>query len=245
MSSLDLILGAGLAMLATSLGAAGILVFKNMADRLYALVISFSAGMMAFSAFEMITESHSMAGHKVAVTSVLCGIIFFVLLDKLLPHTHHLVLGSEMPDAKKKVVMLAGTITLHNIPEGFAIAAAFANSPALGWLVALSIALQDIPEGLVVSVPVACYGTSPKKSFLYGMFSGVIEFLAAIVGFFFLKTVSCLTPFALGFSGGAMVYVTFIELLPDALKAKKQHLAVGIFLAGIITAYGLSVLFGF
>ena len=232
-------------MLATSFGAAGILAFRTMTDRIYALVISFSAGMMAFSAFEMINESHAIAGHRMAVAGVLCGIIIFTILDKILPHTHHLILGTEMPDAKKKSAMLVGTITLHNIPEGFAIASAFATSSALGWLVALSIALQDIPEGMVVSMPVACYGASRRKSFLWGVFSGIVEFLAAIAGFFFLKTATTFTPFALGFSGGAMVYVTFLELLPDVLQSNKQHLAIGMFVMGLVTAYGLSLLFGF
>ncbi|MDD4872130.1 MAG: ZIP family metal transporter [Kiritimatiellae bacterium] len=245
MDTVGLILGASLAMLATSVGAAGVLAFKKVNDHLYSRIIAFSAGMMAFSAFEMIMESHAAVGHRMAVAGVLIGIITFAVLDKLLPHTHQLLLGSEMPDTKRKAALLVGTITIHNIPEGFAIASAFADSSALGWLVAISIALQDIPEGMIVSAPVACYGATRKRAFLWGAFSGLVEFIGAIVGFLFLKFATTTTPFALGFSGGAMFCVILLELLPDALQTENRHGAVAMFIVGLILAYSLSILIGF
>jgi zinc transporter, ZIP family len=239
-----LLMGACTVLLATALGAAGVLGFRTMGRHCYASFIAFCAGAMGFSAIEMISQSHALSGHRVAGISLLTGMLAILVLDKLLPHMHTVLTGTEMPTAKRKVAVLVGTITIHNIPEGFAIASAFATSSSLGWLVTLSVALQDIPEGLIVAAPVACYGVSTKRSFLWGVFSGVVEFFAAIAGFLFLRAASGLTPYALGFSGGAMVYVVLAHLLPDAMQAESRYAALAAFITGIAVAYGLSVVFG-
>jgi zinc transporter, ZIP family len=242
---MGLLLGASLAMGATALGAAGILAFKRVGSFHFGLIIAFSGGVMAYSSVEMINESHALAGHGVALAGLLAGMCALLVMEKALPHAHLLFLKSQMSHAKKKAALLAGTITIHNIPEGFAIASAFATSSSLGWLVAVAIAVQDVPEGLIVSAPVAAYGVSRAKSFAWGVFSGVVEFAAAIGGFLFLRSVSVATPFALGFSGGAMSYVVLFELLPDAVRSEKRHLAGLMFVAGIAVAYILSLLVGF
>lgn len=245
MDFMGLFLGACTVLIATTLGAAGVLAFKRIDGRFYATLVAFCAGVMGFSALEMIGESHALLGHRMALASLLVGMITFLILDKLLPHAHMVLTGNEMPNAKRKVALLVGTITIHNIPEGFAIASAFATSPSLGWLVTLSIALQDIPEGLIVAAPLACYGVTTKRSFLWGAFSGAVEFIAAIGGFLFLRVVSSATPLALGFSGGAMTYMILSELLPDAMQAESRYAALAAFITGIAAAYGLAALIGF
>jgi len=233
-----------MAMLATALGAAGVFAVKRMPPTLLPLILAYSAGMMALSAFEMLNESHALTGHRLALTGMAVGMVVLFLLAKALPHAHLMLLRSELPPAKRKIAILVGTITLHNIPEGFAIASAFADSSSLGWLVAVSIALQDIPEGLIVSMPAACYGATPRRSFLWGVFSGAVEFVAAIASFFCLTAVSAATPFALGFSGGAMFYVVLFELLPDAMQGEGRQKAVAAFIVGVVTAVVLSALVG-
>jgi len=109
----------------------------------------------------------------------LAGVLVFFTLEKLIPHIHFLIKKEKIKSAHKRALLLAGTITLHNIPEGFAIASAFAGSNTLGWLVTSSIALQDIPEGMIVSAPLVCCGLSNKRSSFWGIFSGVAEFIAA------------------------------------------------------------------
>ena len=244
MNVTGVILGAGMAMLATAFGAAGVFAVKRAPQSFLPMIIAYSAGMMALSAFEMVNESHALTGHRLAFTGMVAGMVVLFLLAKALPHAHLILLKSEMPPAKKKIAILAGTITLHNIPEGFAIASAFSDSSSLGWLVAISIALQDIPEGLIVSMPAACYGATAMRSFGWGVFSGVVEFLGAIAAFFFLNSVSRATPFALGFSGGAMFYVVLFELLPDAMAGESRHKGALAFLSGIATAYILSIIVG-
>jgi zinc transporter, ZIP family len=241
----QLLLAASVVMMATALGAGAVFVFKRIGNTFYATIVSVCAGVMGFSALEMITQSHALAGHRVAFASFLVGLATFCVLDRLLPHAHLALLGSEMPDARRKTALLVGSMTLHNIPEGLAVASAFAASPSLGWLVTLSIALQDIPEGLVVAAPVACQGVPARQCFLWGLFSGLAEFLAAIGGFLFLSTIRTAAPLALGFSAGTMTYVVFFELVPDAIKSENRRLALAAFIAGVAVAYGLSTLLGF
>lgn len=238
------LLGAGVVLAATSLGAAGVLAFRRISKHVFALIVAFCAGVMSFSALEMIDEAHALAGHRVAIAGILLGVISFLAVDKLLPHAHLALTGAKMHDAKRKVALLVGTITLHNIPEGFAVAAAFSGSPSLGWLITLTIALQDIPEGLLVSAPIAAYGVATRHSFAWGVFSGLVEFTAAIAGFLLLSQVKAATPWALGFSGGAMSYVVLSELLPDAMQAESRTIALGALVGGFAFAYGFGALLG-
>lgn len=244
MDSVGLILGSSVAMMATILGAAVVFATKRVPQSILPLIIAYSAGMMALSALEMVNEAHALFGHKSALISMLTGMAVLGVLAKMLPHAHLILRRSEMPQAMRKVTLLAGAITLHNIPEGFAIASAFSDSASLGWLVALSIAVQDFPEGLIVSMPAVCYGTTTRRSFIWGAFSGVVEFAAAIAGFFFLSTLAGATPFALGFSAGAMFYVVLFELLPDVIHGDSRQKAAVAFIAGVATTYLLGAIIG-
>lgn len=232
-------------MTATIIGASGILVLKSVDKRYHGSIIAFSAGVMAFSVLEMADTSHALAGHRTALAFLVAGMVLFFVLDRILPHAHLALGGGEMSHVNRKAALLAGTITLHNIPEGFAIASAFADSSALGWLVALSIAIQDVPEGFIVAAPMAAMGLSRKHAFLWGAFSGLVELLAAVVGFLFLRAVNTAMPVALAFSSGAMGYVVLFELLPDALQCTARRMTAGAFVLGAGTAYGLGALLGF
>lgn len=244
MNFLDLAAGASLALLATSAGAAAVLAFKRIDQRLYFPIISFCAGVMVSSSIEMVSESHAASGPAVTFGGMLLGMLAFFIVEKALPHAHLILRRRRMPDSKKKVALMAGTITLHNVPEGFAIASAFASSTPLGWLVATSIALQDIPEGLVVSVPMACYGVAMRRSFFLGVFSGVVEFAAAMFAFLFLSAVSALIPFSLAFSGGAMAYVALFELLPESLSGNSARGSMLSFILGAAAAFAMAAIFG-
>jgi len=243
MDVIGLFLGAGLAFAATSLGAAGVLAFRSITQKQYAAILSFCAGVMAFSAFEMLAQSYASAGSTATFGSLIAGMAFLLVLEKLLPHAHMIVRKKRLDHDKKKLALVAGAVTLHNIPEGFAIASAFASSSSLGWLVSASIALQDAPEGLAVSAPLAAYGAGARRSFVLGVFSGFVEFMAAIAGFIFLSLIAALVPYALAFSAGAMFYVTVFELMADAFKKETRGGATAFFLAGIALAFAMASLF--
>ncbi len=246
MALFDLLLGAGLAFAATSLGSLGILTFRKtlLQKTSYSVLIAFCAGVMAFSAVEMLDQSHAVSGDVTAIFGFIVGVAFFYVLEEILPHTHAWANGGEeISHAKKKTALVVGTITLHNVPEGFAIASAFANSVGLGWLVTTSITLQDIPEGLLVSTPLACYGLESRKCVKFGVLSGVVEFAFAVIGYVFLSSIIKAIPFSLAFSAGAMLYVVVEELLPDALQNGPRRTTAVSFISGILLAFGIASLF--
>ncbi len=171
------------------------------------------------------------------------GILALAVSEKLLPHIHQHITKEELAHSKRKAVMIGGAIALHNVPEGLAIATAFAASNPLGWFVTTTIAIQDIPEGTLISAPLAAYGMKRSTAVLYGVFSGAAEALAAIIGFAFLSMFGGIVPIALAFSAGAMAYVVLVELLPDAFAKGMERTGAIAFAAGAATAFGLSALF--
>jgi ZIP family zinc transporter len=236
----DLLLGAFTVFFTTSLGATAVLLFKGKRiEKYYPYIIAFCAGVMAFSAMEMFGESRNDAGDIVACAALLTGVLVFFAVERSLPHLHFLVRKTKISDSKKKAAMIAGTITIHNLPEGFSVASSFAHSTPLGWLVTSTIAFQDIPEGALVSTPLACYGIDHVRSFKFGVLSGIIEGASAVFCYIFLSLVGIAVPPALGFAAGAMSYVVLAELLPDAFKGRDGAVALS-FVAGILLAFGIA-----
>ncbi|NYZ77055.1 ZIP family metal transporter [Candidatus Micrarchaeota archaeon] len=243
MAIVDVTLGAFVMLAATAAGSSIVLLFRCMSNKMRAALLAFSGGVMGYTAIEMLVQSHQNAGDATLLAGLALGILALFAIDRFLPHIHAHFRKSDMAAAKKKTYLLAGTIMLHNIPEGFAVASAFAGSLGLGWLVTASIALQDIPEGLLVAMPLACYGMSTRKSFFYGIFSGVVEFAAAIIGFLLLSMLLFAIPFALAFSSGAMIYVVLVELLPDAFEKGFERMGALCFVLGAAAAFAMAALF--
>jgi ZIP family zinc transporter len=179
----------------------------------------------------------------VVVAGLALGIATLAVSEKLLPHIHMHITKKELKHSKKKALMIGGAIALHNVPEGLAIATAFAASNPLGWFVTTTIAIQDIPEGALISAPLACYGMKRSTAILYGVLSGVAEAAAAIIGFAFLSMFSGIVPIALAFSAGAMGYVVLVELLPDAFAKGMERTGAIAFAAGAATAFALASFF--
>jgi len=241
----ELLIAASAAAIATGLGAFMVLPFKKVKEEIFPILISFSAGLMAYSALEMLLQSHASAGDIPLVSGFLIGILFFIIAEKLLPHAHLMLRKKELKPEKKKAAMVFGTITLHNVPEGFAIASAFAGATPLGWIVAAAIAIQDFPEGFLASSPLACYGMEGKRCVKYGILSGLVEFAAAVLGFIFLSYVTPLIPYALSFAAGAMTYVILVELLPDAFVKGSERRAAISFILGAGIGFALATLLAF
>jgi len=241
MMVIDITLAALVVVAATSLGAALVLGLKRMTDYVCSVMLAFCGGVMAFSLLEMFLQARRSVGDYVSITGLMAGALFLLLVDKMLPHLHAIVRKQELAAAKKRAALLAGAIALHNVPEGCAIASAFASSAKLGWLVTATIALQDIPEGVIVSVPLACYGMSKKLAISYGVFSGLVEAAAAVAGFLALNAVTMVVPAALSFSAGAMLYVVLVEMMPEAVKEEQRGAGVVFLLTGFAAAFVLSV----
>jgi len=234
---IDLALGALAVLLATSAGAVAVILFKCIDKTKYSAMLAFSAGVMAYSALEMLIQSHRISGDLVVLGGFLAGLAALMFSEKILPHVHRHIRKKDLSDGKKKAALVAGTIAIHNIPEGLSIATAFSASVPLGWFITTSIAIQDVPEGALVSTPLACYGMERKRSIMFGVFSGAAEAAAAIAGYFFLSFFSGLVPISLAFSGGAMAYVIIVELLPDALSGGAERLSALSFTLGACSAF--------
>jgi len=215
----------------TTLGAAGVFLMKDkMNDRLQRTLSGFAAGVMTAAAiWSLILPAIEQSEHmgKAAVVPVLTGfwvgIMFLMLLDRLIPHFH---IGENQPEGPKsnfkKTTMMILAVALHNIPEGMAVGASYAeglltnNAVAAGaFTLSLGIALQNFPEGAIISMPLRSEGMSKNKAFLFGALSGVVEPLAAVLTMLAAAMVTTVLPYLLSFAAGAMIYVVVEDLVPE------------------------------
>jgi len=240
---MDIILGALTVLFATSAGAAVVLFYGCMDERKNNMMLAFAAGVMAYSAVEMLAQAHQASGDVTVVSGLALGLITLLFVEKALPHIHMHITREELKHSKKKALMIGGAIAIHNIPEGIAIAAAFAASNPLGWFVTTTMAIQDVPEGTLIAAPLACYGLGKRMAVFYGVLSGAAEAAAAVIGYVFLSSFAGFVPLSLAFSSGAMAYVVLVELLPDALKKGNERAGAMAFAAGAAAAFGLASLF--
>lgn len=227
----------------TALGAALVFFFKTIDKRILNAMLGFAAGIMiAASFFSLIAPAIDLAETigqipwLIIAAGFLSGGVFLLLIDNLIPHLH---MGLEVELAEgiktdlKRPILLVLAITLHNIPEGFAVGVAFgalANSPTAGTLIAamvlaLGIGIQNFPEGAAVSIPLRKEGISRFKSFLYGQASGIVEPIAGVVGALLVSVITFILPFSLSFAAGAMIYVVVEELIPEAQREDEKGAA--------------------
>lgn len=230
-----------LPLLGTLLGAATVFFLKGaMSDRLQKALLGFAAGVMIAAsvwsllipAIEMEESSGGIAWLP-AVVGFLLGIGFLLLLDTVIPHLH---LNSDCPEGKPcglgKSFMLVLAVTLHNIPEGMAVGVVLAGmiegstavTAASALALALGIAIQNFPEGAVVSAPLVSSGLSRRRAFLYGAASGVVEPIGAIATILLTALVTPILPYILSFAAGAMIYVVVEELIPESQSGTHSNI---------------------
>ncbi len=220
----------------TALGAASVFFVKTINQRLMDSMLGCAAGVMIAASFwsllapglEM-AEQLNQTAWLVAAFGFMSGGLFMRVADTYLPHLHP-GLSMEKKEGVKtslqRSTLLVLAITLHNIPEGLALGIAFGaaavdlSAASLGGAIALAIGLglQNIPEGAVVSMPLRREGFSPKKSFFFGQFSGIVEPLGAVLGAFFVLKLQFILPYALCFAAGAMIFVVVEELIPESQR---------------------------
>lgn len=237
------IIGIVLPFLGTTLGSATVFFLKKeMNSKLQNLLRGFAAGVMiAASVWSLLIPSIDMAeaagktaAWLPAVVGFLIGIGFMLLLDSLIPHLHTNSARPEgRPSAMGKNLMLMLAVTLHNIPEGMAVGIVLAGMlngnnaiSASGAIArAVGIAIQNFPEGAIISAPLAASGTSKGKAFACGTLSGVAEPVGAILTILVTSLVTPVLPYILAFAAGAMIYVVIEELIPESRS--DEHSNVG------------------
>lgn len=235
------ILGILIPLIGTTLGAAMVYCFKKeIKPAVEKIFLGFASGVMIAAsiwsllipAIDMATEQGGIAWLP-ATIGFLLGIGFLLVLDTLVPHLH---LEEEKPEGVhssfKKTTMLLLAVTLHNIPEGMAIGVVFAGMLAgntgitiLGAItLAIGIAIQNFPEGAIISLPLKGAGMSKTKAFLMGTLSGIVEPMAAVVTILLTSLVVPILPYILAFAAGAMIYVVVEELIPESQAGKHSNL---------------------
>ena len=223
----------------TSDGAALVFLFKEINKNILNIMLGFAAGVMVAASFwslllpaTEIAKEENMVEWMPVIIGFAAGGAFLILMDKVLPHLHpNSKDGSPegMPSNLRKSILLVFAITLHNIPEGFAVGVAFgamANEGvtfAAAMVVALGIGIQNLPEGAAVSIPLRKEGYSRRKSFMIGQLSGAVEPVAALLGAYFAMNMAYLLPYTLSFAAGAMIYVVVEELIPESQSEEHSH----------------------
>lgn len=244
----------------TSAGAALVFLFKEINKKILNIMLGFAAGVMVAASFwslllpaTEIAEQAGMIEWLPVIIGFSAGGALLMLMDKVLPHLHPNSkdgIPEGMPSNLRKSILLVFAITLHNIPEGFAVGVAFgamANEGvtlAAALVVALGIGIQNLPEGAAVSIPLRKEGYSRRKSFMIGQLSGAVEPVAALLGAYFAMNMTYLLPYTLSFAAGAMIYVVVEELIPESQSEEHSHGATIGSMAGFLLMTFLDIALG-
>ena len=258
---MTLIIGLLIPLLGTMLGAAFVFFMKDdLSPRVQKTLLGFASGVMVAAsvwsllipAMEMVADSGKWSVLP-AAAGFLLGISFLLALDELTPHLH---VGSDAPEGPRsrlsRTAMLALAVTIHNLPEGMAVGVVFAGaeqgaaglSIASAVAVSLGIAIQNIPEGAIISMPMLAEGNSKWRSFLIGSLSGAVEPAGAVAVMLLASLLMPVMPYMLAFAAGAMFYVVVEELIPEASNGQHSNLSTIGFAVGFVLMMVLDVVMG-
>lgn len=250
--------------LGTALGSACVFFMKReMRDGIQRALLGFAAGVMiAASVWSLLIPAMDMSSFLgklaffPALTGFALGVGFLFLLDRITPHLHAMAENPEGPKSSvnkiSRTMMLVFAVTLHNIPEGMAVGVVFASflsggqsiSSADALALSLGIAIQNFPEGAIISMPLRSEGNGKAKAFVYGALSGAVEPVAAVITILLTSLVLPFLPYLLAFAAGAMVYVVVEELIPEAARDEKTDICTIGFAIGFALMMVLDVALG-
>lgn len=259
--NLDVFFGLIIPFIGTAVGSAAVFFMKKeLSAGLSRALTGFAAGVMvAASVWSLIipaieqSEQWGRLSFLPAFIGFWAGILFLLLLDHLIPHLHQNANAPEGPKSKLgRTTMMVLAVTLHNIPEGMAVGVVYAaflagtGDVTLGGALALAlgIAIQNFPEGAIISMPLCAQGQSKTKSFVYGVLSGVVEPLFGALTVLCAGMIVPAMPYLLSFAAGAMIYVVVEELIPEMAQGKHSHTGVMFFAVGFTIMMALDVALG-
>lgn len=245
----------------TAAGAGCVFFIRNQINPLVQkLLLGFASGVMvAASVWSLLIPAMDMSAHMgklafiPAAAGLLLGILFLLLMDRLIPHLH---MNCEEPEgvrcSLKKSTMLVLAVTLHNIPEGMAVGVVFAGmlqgqemiTLTAAFALSIGIAVQNFPEGAIISLPLKGEGLSKKRAFLYGAASGIVEPVGAGITILLASYITPALPYLLAFAAGAMLYVVVEELIPESAEGEHSNIGTIGFAAGFVIMMILDVTLG-
>lgn len=245
----------------TTLGSACVFLTRStLSERVQRLFTGFASGVMvAASVWSLLIPAMNQAANMEkwafipAVIGFCLGIAFLLVMDEITPHLHNNSKEAEGPKSKlKNTTKLMLAVTLHNVPEGMAVGVVFAGliagktslSFAAALALSLGIAIQNFPEGAILSMPLYASGEKKGQAFLSGMLSGVVEPLAAFLTILFSNIILPILPYLLSFAAGAMLYVVVEELIPEMSQGKHSNIGTIAFALGFSLMMVLDVALG-
>ena len=247
--------------LGTTLGAASVFFVRRALPRAFQRALTgFAAGVMVAAAvwgliIPSMEQSAGMGSLSFvpALVGLWLGFLFLMLLDKVVPHLHQNAACPEgMPCNLRRTSMMALAVALHNLPEGMAVGAVLAGmlsgeagiSAAAAVTLSIGIAIQNFPEGAIISIPLREEGLSRPRAFLIGALSGVVEPLGALLTLLAASFILPALPYLLAFAAGAMLYVVVEELIPEMSEGEHSHVGTVLFAVGFSVMMVLDVLLG-
>ncbi|MDD3252556.1 MAG: ZIP family metal transporter [Lachnospiraceae bacterium] len=257
----DISMGVLIPFLGTMLGAGCVFFVKNaIKPVVQKTLLGFASGVMvAASVWSLLIPAMEMSEHMgklafmPAAVGLAFGMAFLLLMDRVIPHLH---MGCEEPEGPKcslaRTTMLVLAVTLHNIPEGMAVGVVFAGllsgdapiSIAGAFALSIGIAIQNFPEGAIISLPLRSEGESRKKAFVMGTLSGIVEPIAAALTIVLARIVIPILPYLLAFAAGSMLYVVVEELIPESAEGEHSNMGTIGFAVGFVVMMILDVALG-
>ena len=258
---MTLVIGLLIPLLGPMFGATFVFFMRDeMPLRIQKTLLGFASGVMvAASVWSLLIPSMEMVSNSgrwsvvPAAVGFLLGMGFLLLIDELTPHLH---IGTDKPEGMRshlsKTTMLALAVTIHNLPEGMAVGVVFAGvengaaglSLASALAVSIGIAIQNVPEGAIISMPIRAAGNSRWKSFVIGSLSGAVEPLGGLAVVLLASFMTLVLPYMLAFAAGAMFYVVVEELIPEANEGEHNNLSTSGFAIGFVLMMVLDVVMG-
>ncbi len=239
---------------ASIIGALLGFVFKKATHTFQDIVLGFAAGVMLCAAVVgLVMPSLEYGGDLpllVTVAGVFCGAFCVNIIDKIVPHLHRMTgvdqeAHPEQQAQLSRVLLFVIAIAIHNLPEGIAAGVGFGTGDtAQALTIAGGIALQNIPEGMVIIAPMLSAGVRPGKTLLVAVLTGVVEVIGTMIGYFAVSISYAVLPFALSFAGGTMLYVISDEMIPETHAHGSERGATYALIAGFCVMLCLDVLLG-
>lgn len=258
---MDVFIGLMIPFIGTALGSAMVFFMKReLSDPVQKSLMGFASGVMVAASIwsliiPAIEQSASMGklSFVPAVVGFLLGVFFLLALDSIIPHLHIGSEEAEGPESKlKRTTMLVLAVTLHNIPEGMAVGVIYAGfisgngliTKAGALALSIGIAIQNFPEGAIISMPLKAEGEKKSKAFIGGVLSGIVEPIGGLLTILLASLVVPVLPYFLSFASGAMMYVVIEELVPEMSQGKHSNIGTIFFALGFCIMMTLDVALG-